>query len=156
MIEADECGRDDEPALGKRRPVGRQLDRWLERRRVVVREIADDRLRAAFRLRERDELGAAADERVAAEPTVLDRLEEKRRRCRLAQPEVRPEGSDEICGYDSGGVHPVPRKRKRPPHWLEVSASEAAVRRSQTTLPPRSLRHAHAHVEVGRVIVDGE
>ena len=46
--------------------------RGLERGDVVVAEVPDDRLTAAFGLLERDQARAAADERVAAEASVLD------------------------------------------------------------------------------------
>jgi hypothetical protein len=45
---------------------------------VVVREIADDRSVSGRSGLERDQAVAAADERVAAEPALLDRLEQER------------------------------------------------------------------------------
>ena len=49
----------------------------LEPRDVVVAEVADDRRRLPLGLVDRDQPSAAADERVAAEAALLDRLEQE-------------------------------------------------------------------------------
>jgi hypothetical protein len=69
---------------------------------VVVAEVADDRLVERLRLLEGDEAVAAADERVAAEPALLDGFEQERGPPALAQLQVRPERGDEI-GVDGCG-----------------------------------------------------
>ena len=99
VVEADERLDDDEAALGQAGTVGRQRHRRLERGGVVVREVADDRGVQCLRLLERDDARAPADERVAPEPTALDRLEQEAASALAAQPEVRPERGDEVGGY---------------------------------------------------------
>ncbi len=76
---------DDEPALGQPSAVDGEPHGRLERRDVVVAEVADDRLGERLRLGERDEPVAAADERVAAEPALVDGLEQERARGRLSR-----------------------------------------------------------------------
>ena len=99
MVEADERLDDDEAALGQAGTVGRHRHRRLERRGVVVREVADDGRVERLRLLERDDARAPADERVAPEPPALDRLEQEAASALAAQPEVRPERGDEVGGY---------------------------------------------------------
>src|SRR5215510_11431950 len=72
---------------------------------MVVAEVADDRRLERLGLLEAHDPRSVADERVPAQAPVLDRLEQERRTVLRAQPEVRPEGSDEIGGYDGGCVH---------------------------------------------------
>ena len=62
VVEPDECLGDDEAALRELAARARQRHRRLQRRRVVVAEIADDRQSAGFSLGEVDEARAAADE----------------------------------------------------------------------------------------------
>ena len=96
MIEADENVGDEEAALGQSGAVARQRHGRLEPGGVVVGEIADDRLAARFGLGEVTEMRAAADERVAPEPSPFDGLEQERRAAGFAQPQVRAERCDEI------------------------------------------------------------
>jgi hypothetical protein len=93
VVEADEDVRDHEEALrgGRgRRPgaatVGSELGG------VVVAQVADDRLGAGRRLVEGDEPRAGSEQRVAAEPTLLHRLEQEARPPGLAYAEVAPRG----------------------------------------------------------------
>ena len=79
VVEADERVGDDEPALGQSAPGVRHRHRRLELRDEVVGEVADDGLAAVLGLVVGDEPRAAADERVAAEPALLDRLEQEAR-----------------------------------------------------------------------------
>jgi hypothetical protein len=104
VVEAEEDVRDDEAALRYVGPVLGKRDRALELRDVVVAEVADDRLPELLGLLERDDPLPAADERVAAEPSLVDRLEEKRRARGLAQPDVRRERSQEV-GIECGDRH---------------------------------------------------
>jgi hypothetical protein len=62
---------------------------------VVVAEVADDRLVELLGLLERDEPLAVADERVAAEPAAVDRLEQERCAAARAQVEVGGERRDQ-------------------------------------------------------------
>ena len=79
VVEADQRVGDDEAALRELAPCVGKRHGGLQRRRVVVADVADDGLAAGLGLREADEAGAAADERVAAEPPALDRLEQEAR-----------------------------------------------------------------------------
>jgi hypothetical protein len=101
MVEANEDVGDDEAALGEVKACVRERDRGLELRGVVVRDVADHRLARRFRLVEVDDPRADADERVTAEASVLDRLEQERRVTGPAQAEVRPERGEEV-GCDDG------------------------------------------------------
>src|ERR687898_817956 len=96
VVESDERVGDDEAALREVRAVVRQLDRRLQRRRMVVAEVADDRLAAALCLREVHEARAEAHERVTPEPPALHRLEQEARTSALAQPQVGPERGDQV------------------------------------------------------------
>ena len=96
VVEADEHVGDDEAALGQVASLVRHRHGRLEPRRMLVAEVADDRLPARLRLLERDEARAAADERVAPEPALLDRLEQEARAPALAQPEVGPERGEQV------------------------------------------------------------
>ena len=96
VVEADEHVGDDEAALGQVAALVRHRHGRLEPRRVLVAEVADDRLPAGLRLLERDQARAAADERVAAEPALLDGLEQEARAPALAQPEVGPERGEQV------------------------------------------------------------
>ena len=84
--EAEACGQPVVGYLGYEHRHGRPTVP------VLVAEVADDRLAAGLGLLERDEPRAAADERVAAEPALLDGLEQEACAAALAQPEVGPEG----------------------------------------------------------------
>ena len=70
---------DDEPALRQPAAAVRQRHGRLEPRDEVVAEVPDDRLAAALGLLEGEQPRAAADERVAPEPALLDRLEQEAR-----------------------------------------------------------------------------
>ena len=85
--------------------------RRLQLRDVVVGEVADDGSVELLRLLEGDEPRAGADEGVAAEPSLLDRLEQEARRGALAQPQVRPEGGQQVGG--DVGVRVMERKTTR-------------------------------------------
>jgi hypothetical protein len=111
VVEPDQRLRDDEAALRQLRPGVRQRHGGLERCRVVVADVADDRLAAGFGLGEVDDPRAAADERVSAEPAALDRLEQEARAPLPAQPDVCPERADEIGIDDGRCVHVGQTKR---------------------------------------------
>ena len=113
----------------------------LELGGVVVAEVADDRRGLLLGLVERDDARAAADEGVAAEPALLDRLEQERRLAGGAQPEVRPERGDQVGGDDGGVVHAT-RKTLR----LEGLVSGSGGAFGQARLPPRSWRRNQAQV----------
>ena len=104
VVVADERVGDDEAALGQLRAVVGQRHRRLELRDVVVREVADDRRADRLGLVERDEPGARADEGVATEPALLDRLEQEARVTLLPQPQVDAERREQV-GRDRRGVH---------------------------------------------------
>ena len=104
MVEADERVGDDEAALGQVGPGLRERHRRLEHRHVVVAEVADDRAARrdlALGLVERHEARPGADEAVAPEPPLLDRLEQEARARPRAQPQVGPERGDQV-GVDVG------------------------------------------------------
>ena len=103
VVEAHQRVGDDEPALRQVGPVGGELHRRLERRDVVVGEVADDGRRRRLRLGEIDRARAAADERVPPEAPAFDRLEQERRFALAAQPDVRAERRDQVC-WDDGRV----------------------------------------------------
>ena len=81
---------------GRFRAVGGQRHGRLERRDVVVAQVADHGCVERLRLRERDEPRAAADEGVAAQASLVDRLEQERRAPVRAQPEVCRERGEEV------------------------------------------------------------
>jgi hypothetical protein len=109
VVETEKHVGDDEPALRQAgAPVG-ERHRRFEPRDVVVGEVTDDRLRQPLGLVDRDEPVAATDERVAAQPALVDGLEQERGAAAGAQVEVGRERGDE-CGVD-GRRH---GKRKRP------------------------------------------
>ena len=84
---------------------------------MVVAQIADDGLVERLRLCERDEAVAAPDERVAAEPPLLDRFEQKCTTARSAQVEVRPERGEEIGVEDGCVVHGYEKRPCRVAGW---------------------------------------
>ena len=88
VVEADEGLGDDEATLGQVGSVGGKLHGRLELRDVVVGEVADDRFADRLGLLEGDESRARADERVAAEPALLHRLQQEARRRVPAKEEV--------------------------------------------------------------------
>ena len=96
VVEADEHVGDDEAALGQVAALVRHRHGRLEPRGVLVAEVADDRLPAGLGLLERDQARAAADERVASQPALLDGLEQEARATALAQPEVGPERGQQV------------------------------------------------------------
>ena len=104
MVEADERVRDDEEALREVGPVCRQPDGRLQPRDMVVAEVADHgraSLDRALGVLERDQPGARAEQAVAAEASLLDRLEQEARLV-AAQAQIRAERRDQI-GRDVGG-----------------------------------------------------
>ena len=113
VVEADERLGDHEPALGEPVPVRGKLHGRLQRRDVVVRDVADDRQGERLRLVERHEPGARAHPRGTPEPAALDRLEQEARLAAPAQVQVRPERGDEI-GVDGRPEHGH-RTKKDPP-----------------------------------------
>ena len=144
VVELDERVGDDELALGKVRPGVGQRNGRLELRDVVVAEVADDRLVERLGLLEPDDPRPVADERVAAEASVLDRLEQERGAVLGAQPEVRPERSDEIGGYDGGCVHFGKQKDLR----LEVFERNGLVGLDQIRRRSRPARGARSRPRV--------
>jgi hypothetical protein len=126
---------------------------------VVVAEIPDDGLAEAFGLLERDEPVAAADERVAAEPPLVDRFEQEGRAGRLAQAEVGRERCEEV-DVEFGDCHLGNEKRPLSGSSVERCGLSSAFGYARR-LPPRSRRHAHQlpgrapsarRVEAGEVI----
>jgi hypothetical protein len=110
VVEAKKHTGDDEATLWN---IGAGCGQWhsaLELRDVVVAEIADDRPAERFGLLERNDALAAPDERVAAESSLIDRLEEKRRTRGLAQAEIGRERCQEV-DVELSRRH---RKAKRP------------------------------------------
>ncbi len=105
VVEAYEHVGDDEAALGEPAASVGEPDGRFELRDVVVAEVADDWLGQRFGLLEADEAVAAADERVAPEPALLDGLEQERPAARAAQVEVGPERGEEIGVEDGCAVH---------------------------------------------------
>jgi len=105
VIELDERVGDGEQALREVRAGVGERNRRLELRDVVVAEVADDGLVKRLRLFEVDDPRPLADERVPAQTSVLDGLEQEGGAVLGAQAEVRPKRSDEIGGYDGGCVH---------------------------------------------------
>ena len=79
VVVPDEGVGDDEAARRDVRAVRRERHLGLERRDVVVGEVADHRPAEPLGLLERDDPRAGADERVAPEATLLDRLEQEAR-----------------------------------------------------------------------------
>ena len=143
MVEAEEDVGDDEPALGDVGPLGRERHGRLELRDVVVAEVADDGLVELLGLLEGDDPVAAADERVAAEAALVDRLEQERRAPDLAQAQVGRERCEQV-GVEDGVCHRLLENEKRPSSGRRVercglSARPVYARR----LPPRSWRQAH-------------
>ena len=141
MVEAHERVGDDEAALGQAAAVVRQRHRRLELGDEVVAEVADDRLAAPLGLLVGEQPRAAADERVAPEPALLDRLEQESSRALAAQPEVGPERGEEI-----GVEHGCDRgfgQQKRPSPGLRSSGdgllrprSDAGSRPARAPGPP--------------------
>src|SRR6266550_195267 len=101
VVEADQDVRDEETALRQAGAVGRQWDGRLEARCIVVGQVADDGLAARFGFREITEVRAAADERVAAETSAFDGLEQESGAALAAKPQVGAERCDEV-GCDVG------------------------------------------------------
>ena len=86
----------DEPADGKTRPGVGERHRRLELGDPVVADVPDDRLVQQLGLVHVDDARPAADERVAPEPPLVDRLEQEARAAGRAQAEIRPERGEEI------------------------------------------------------------
>ena len=148
MVEADKRVGDDEAALGQIAASPREENRRLQHGRVVVAEVADDGYFEGLGLRQADQLRAGADKRMPSEPAVLDGFQQERAIAFglvAAQPQVGPEGGEEIGGDDGGCVHGRANKKT---FRLEGLSSEAGgmPRSGQATLPPRSLRQVQAQV----------
>ena len=101
VVEPHERVRDNEAALRKRRPFGRQGDRRLEPSRMVVGEIADHRRVGRLGFGEVDEPGAGADEGVPTKAASFDRLQQEAAALPPPQAEVCRERCDEV-GRDGG------------------------------------------------------
>src|SRR6266545_7393133 len=135
VIEADERVGDDEAALRQAWPVVRERHHRLQPRDVVVRHEADDGKRERLRLVEVDEPRPRADERAAAQASLLDRLEQERAAPAVAQAEVRPERGDEV------GCDRCRHCTKKDPDGSRSSGT-GCERSDQRRVPPRSLRQA--------------
>ena len=101
VVEAQQHVGDDEAAQRQARAGVGQRHGRLELGDPVVADVADDRLVEPLGLVDADEPRAAADERVAPEPPLVDRLEQEARAAGLAQPEVGPERGEQI-GVEDG------------------------------------------------------
>ena len=108
VVEPEEDVGDHEPALGDVRALLGQVHGRLELRDVVVAQVADDGCIDRLRLVEGDEPVAAADKGMAAEPTLVDRLEQERGSPVSAQAKVRRERRQEV-GIEVRSCH---RKKK--------------------------------------------
>src|SRR5581483_10632585 len=139
VVEAHEHVGDDEAALRQTGPVVRQRHGRLEHRHVVVAEVADDRSGGPLRLPEGDEPVAAADERVPAEPALLDRLEQERRPPVRAQVEVGRERRQQVGVERCGRVHET---RNDPCGSSGRAETGCRSRGYARGLPPRSRRQA--------------
>ena len=152
MVEADERLRDDEAALGEVGAVLGERHRRLQLRDVVVGEVADDGSVQLFRLLEGDEPRAGADEGVAAEPSLLDRLEQEARRGAFAQPQVRPEGSQQVGGDVGVCCHgtkndPAGSCVERSGLWRPAQTERRLPRRSRRQAQP--VREIELHLRRG-------
>src|SRR5262249_26149946 len=130
---------DDEAALREAVARVRQRHRRLELRDVVVPEVADDGLVELSRFLEGDEPRAAADERVAAEPSLLDGFEQEGAAPVLAQVEVGRKRRQEV------GVENSVHRTKNDPHGSSVErfgrvrgATRAGFRPARGATPTRS------------------
>ena len=132
MVEADERLGDDEAALGEPVPVCRELHGRLERRDVVVGEVADDGQVELLCLVERDEAGARSHPRAPPEAAALDRLEQEARAAHRAQAEVRAERREEVGDERRRRVHEMTV-------WLGDRVWLAAT---LARAEPRRLKHA--------------
>ena len=138
VVEANERVGDDEPALGQAAPVVRHRHGRLELRdEVVARGSRRPARRSARPPRRSSEARAAADERVAAEPALLDRLEQEARLAALAQAEVGPERGEEVGVEDAAG-HGRFGQKKRPSAGLRSSGGGLSCAWLRRRLPPRS------------------
>ena len=148
MVEPNEDVRDEKAALRETGSGVRERHGRLEVRRVVVREVPHDRLPAGLGLREGADACPRPDERMAAEPPALHRLEQERGGADPAQAEVRTEGRDQVGGDVACRVHADEKTSGR-----RSGRAERAVRQSQSRrrLPPRSQRQDH-QVRVAGVI----
>jgi hypothetical protein len=112
VIEAHERLGHDEAALGKAVAGVRQGDGRLERRDVVVGDVAHHGQPERLGLVERHEPGARTHPRRATEAPALDRLEQEARTPHPAQPEVRPERGEEVGGDGRVGDHRCPETKE--------------------------------------------
>ena len=111
---------------------------------MVVGEVADDRPAARFGLREVDELGPGADERVPAEAAALDGLEEEAAATVLPQSEVRPEWGEEVGGYRVERCH---RTKKASREALCEAGCRCALAQAPASrpAPPPALERYGSH-----------
>jgi hypothetical protein len=98
MVEPDQDVRNDEPTLGQTRALGGKRYGRFQPSRVVIGEIADDRLSGRLSLGEVTKMAPASDQRVSSEPAAFDRLEQKGCAAFATQPQVGTERCDEIGG----------------------------------------------------------
>src|SRR5215212_4248135 len=138
-----------EPAHGQVAALVGERNSRLEPRDVVVPEVADDRETAGLGLVDVDDPRPAADERMPSQPSLLDGFEQEARAAAGAQPEVGPEGGEEVGGDDGQCVHSD--KQKDPPSGRSASGTGLRLGQ-QATLPPRSVRQAQPQVRGARVI----
>ena len=153
VVEADERVGDDEPTLGRgwapRQATARSARAWPRGRTRGSRRPAPDAIpprrtrRAPCRSR-RTSGGPAA-------PCSTDSSRNAAWPCSRSR-RYAPRGVTRSVGMTVVGFMVL--KRKRPPGW-KVSRAKRLWTSGQSTLPPRSQRHAHAHVEVGKVMSAG-
>ncbi len=149
VVEADEHVGDDEAALRQPAPVVRHRHGRLERRDEVVAEVADDRLAAALGLLVGQEPRAAADERVAPEPALLDGLEQEARTAGGAQVQVGPERGEEVGVEEAGDGHQGRKKTLCGSGW---SGGGLSCGLGQARAPAPLVRQAHQVVREGKLI----
>ncbi len=142
VIEPQERLGDDEPA--HRQPgafVGERHGR-LELADPVVPDVPHNRLAERLGLVDIDEPRPAADERVPAEPPLVDRLEQEARIAGRAQPEIRPERGEEI-GVEECVLGRF-RHEKRPSRVLQSGFGlSLRLASGQTQAPAPLTRHSH-------------
>jgi hypothetical protein len=115
VVEADERRGDDEAALRQVRAGCGKGHRGLQHGHVVVAEVADDRpsrRHLPLGLGERHQAAAGAHEAVAAQPPLLDGLEQESGARARPQAQVGAERGDEVGVDVRGSGHGI---RKDPP-----------------------------------------
>ena len=152
VVEADEGLRDDQAAVREAVAVRRKLDRRLERRDVVVREIADHRQPQRLCLLERHEPRPGAHPRGTSEPAALDGLQQEAGGPHPAQAEVGPEGSEEVGRDRRDAGHSSPETKETSVGGLEakqggvlVVSARSRLARGATTSPGCERKPSRAH-----------